>query len=96
MARLDRVKNLTGLAEWYGRSARLRSLANLVIVGGIVDPALTQVPFPTLEGLFSSTKPLTQPSRTLTQHPEAPSRRMLQDSGMGRSEDPAPDAGAAA
>ena len=42
MARLDRVKNLTGLAEWYGRNKRLRSLANLVIVGGIVDPALTK------------------------------------------------------
>jgi sucrose synthase len=38
MARLDRVKNLTGLAEWYARSLRLRGLVNLVIVGGIVDP----------------------------------------------------------
>lgn len=45
MARLDRVKNLTGLAEWYGRSQRLRSLVNLVIVGGIVDPAVTTVLF---------------------------------------------------
>ena len=33
MARLDKVKNLTGLAEWYGGNQRLRSLANLVIVG---------------------------------------------------------------
>ncbi|KAK3438587.1 hypothetical protein EUGRSUZ_C03204 [Eucalyptus grandis] len=34
MARLDRVKNLTGLVEWYGKNARLRELANLVVVGG--------------------------------------------------------------
>jgi sucrose synthase len=38
MARLDRVKNLTGLAQWYAQSPRLRQLANLVIVGGLVDP----------------------------------------------------------
>ncbi len=41
MARLDRVKNLTGLVEWFGRNERLRSLVNLVVVGGIVDPAQT-------------------------------------------------------
>ncbi|KAE8713355.1 Sucrose synthase 5 [Hibiscus syriacus] len=29
MARLDTVKNLTGLAEWYGKNKRLRSLVNL-------------------------------------------------------------------
>ena len=46
MARLDRVKNLTGLAEWYGRSQRLRKVANLVIVGGIVDPSQTHVGAP--------------------------------------------------
>nr|BAE06058.1 sucrose synthase [Potamogeton distinctus] len=34
MARLDRVKNLTGLVELYGKNARLRELANLVIVCG--------------------------------------------------------------
>lgn len=34
MARLDRVKNLTGLVEFYGRNARLRELVNLVVVGG--------------------------------------------------------------
>lgn len=37
MARLDKIKNITGLVEWYGRSARLRSMANLVIVGGYID-----------------------------------------------------------
>ncbi|XP_010535796.1 PREDICTED: sucrose synthase 4 [Tarenaya hassleriana] len=34
MARLDRVKNLSGLVEWYGKNARLRELVNLVVVGG--------------------------------------------------------------
>ena len=33
MARLDKVKNLTGLAEWYAGNQRLRGLVNLVIVG---------------------------------------------------------------
>lgn len=39
MARLDRVKNLTGLVEWFGKNERLRKVVNLVIVGGIVDPS---------------------------------------------------------
>ncbi|CAA0842148.1 Sucrose synthase 4 [Striga hermonthica] len=34
MARLDRVKNLTGLVELYAKSPRLRELVNLVVVGG--------------------------------------------------------------
>lgn len=37
MARLDRVKNVTGLMEWYGRSPRLRRQANLLVVAGYVD-----------------------------------------------------------
>ncbi|GMN62372.1 hypothetical protein TIFTF001_031448 [Ficus carica] len=37
MARLDRVKNLTGLVECYGKSAKLRELVNLVVVGGYID-----------------------------------------------------------
>ncbi|KAG9133336.1 hypothetical protein Leryth_024330 [Lithospermum erythrorhizon] len=37
MARLDVVKNLTGLTEWYGKNKRLRNMANLVIVGGMFD-----------------------------------------------------------
>lgn len=41
MARLDTVKNLTGLAEWFGASERLRRVCNLVIVGGVTDPATT-------------------------------------------------------
>jgi len=41
MARLDRVKNLTGLVEWYGASERLRQYANLLVIGGYIDPALS-------------------------------------------------------
>lgn len=37
MARLDKVKNLTGLVESYGKDTRLRELANLVVVGGYID-----------------------------------------------------------
>ena len=38
MARLDRIKNITGLVEWYGNSERLRNSANLLVVGGHIDP----------------------------------------------------------
>jgi sucrose synthase len=38
MARLDKVKNITGLVEWYGQDKRLRVLVNLVVVGGLLDP----------------------------------------------------------
>ncbi|XP_022966754.1 sucrose synthase [Cucurbita maxima] len=34
MARLDRVKNITGLVEWYGKNKHLRELVNLVVVAG--------------------------------------------------------------
>ncbi|XP_022770874.1 sucrose synthase 2 isoform X1 [Durio zibethinus] len=37
MARLDRVKNMTGLVECYGKNTKLRELANLVIVAGYID-----------------------------------------------------------
>ncbi len=36
MARLDRIKNITGLVEWYGRSERLQQAANLLVVAGHV------------------------------------------------------------
>ncbi|MBI1424330.1 MAG: sucrose synthase [Gammaproteobacteria bacterium] len=39
MARLDRIKNMTGLVEWYANSERLRNCANLLLVGGHIDPA---------------------------------------------------------
>ncbi|MBL0379288.1 MAG: hypothetical protein JKP90_06370 [Desulfofustis sp. PB-SRB1] len=38
MARLDKIKNLTGLVHWYGCHETLRKTANLVIVGGVIDP----------------------------------------------------------
>ncbi|KAK8952947.1 hypothetical protein KSP40_PGU015701 [Platanthera guangdongensis] len=34
MARLDRVKNITGLVEFYGKNPRLRGLVNLVVIAG--------------------------------------------------------------
>nr|AFP23359.1 sucrose synthase [Litchi chinensis] len=37
MARLDHVKNMTGLVECYGKNARLRELVNLVVVAGYID-----------------------------------------------------------
>jgi sucrose synthase len=37
MARLDRIKNITGLVDWYGRSPELRKQANLLVVAGHVD-----------------------------------------------------------
>ncbi|CAA6655810.1 unnamed protein product [Spirodela intermedia] len=39
MARLDTVKNISGLTEWYGKNKRLRSLVNLVVVAGFFDPS---------------------------------------------------------
>ena len=42
MARLDRIKNLTGLVDWYGRCPELRSRANLLIVAGHLDPGESQ------------------------------------------------------
>jgi sucrose synthase len=39
MARLDRIKNLTGLTEWFGACARLSETANLLVVGGNIDAA---------------------------------------------------------
>jgi len=38
MARMDRIKNITGLVEWYGSSAALRREANLLIASGHIDP----------------------------------------------------------
>ncbi len=34
MSRLDRIKNMAGLVEWYAKNPELRKVANLVIVGG--------------------------------------------------------------
>ncbi len=38
MARLDKIKNLTGLVEWFALSHRLRKVANLLVIGGSLDP----------------------------------------------------------
>jgi sucrose synthase len=38
MARLDHIKNITGLVDWYGQDPRFRELANLFVVGGHLDP----------------------------------------------------------
>ncbi|MDT8335952.1 MAG: sucrose synthase, partial [Desulfurivibrionaceae bacterium] len=38
IARLDRIKNLTGLVEAYGKSEKLRKQANLVLVASVIDP----------------------------------------------------------
>jgi sucrose synthase len=38
MARMDKIKNITGLVEWYGACPELRDEANLVVVAGHVDP----------------------------------------------------------
>ena len=37
MARLDRIKNISGLLEWYGQHETLREQANLILVAGYVD-----------------------------------------------------------
>ncbi len=42
MARLDRIKNLTGLVEWFGRSERLRKQVNLLVIAGHVDASETE------------------------------------------------------
>jgi sucrose synthase len=39
MARLDRIKNIAGLVEWYGKDPDLRREVNLLVVSGHVDPA---------------------------------------------------------
>ncbi|MGD2138422.1 MAG: sucrose synthase, partial [Gammaproteobacteria bacterium] len=41
MARMDRIKNLTGLVQWYGNNPGLRRMANLLVVSGHVDPQLS-------------------------------------------------------
>jgi sucrose synthase len=39
MARMDRIKNITGLVRWYAECPALRDEVNLVLVSGHVDPA---------------------------------------------------------
>jgi sucrose synthase len=42
MSRLDVIKNMTGLADWYGRNSDLRKLANLFLVGGFLSTDQSQ------------------------------------------------------
>jgi sucrose synthase len=42
MARLDRIKNLTGLVDFYSQNEKLRDHANLFVVGGHLDPEQSQ------------------------------------------------------
>ena len=42
LARLDKIKNITGLAEWFGESRDLRERANLLVSGGFIDPEKSQ------------------------------------------------------
>lgn len=37
LARLDTIKNITGLVQWYAESEALRDIANLVIVAGHIN-----------------------------------------------------------
>jgi sucrose synthase len=41
IARLDRIKNLTGLVRLFGKNRKLRELANLVVIGGHINPDLS-------------------------------------------------------
>lgn len=41
MSRLDCVKNISGLVEWYGKSKELQSMANLFIVAGFINESLS-------------------------------------------------------
>ncbi len=38
MARLDRIKNLTGLVRLFGKNQELRDRANLLVIGGHINP----------------------------------------------------------
>lgn len=38
MSRLDRIKNVTGLVQWYAECPELQEKANLFLVAGTVDP----------------------------------------------------------
>ncbi len=42
MARLDHIKNVTGLVQWYAQSAKLRNIANLLVIAGYTDLSLSE------------------------------------------------------
>jgi len=37
IARLDRIKNITGLVKWYGKNEKLREKVNLLVIAGHID-----------------------------------------------------------
>ncbi len=37
MARLDHIKNLTGLVRWFGSNGELQQLTNLLVIGGTIN-----------------------------------------------------------
>ena len=39
MARMDKIKNLPGLVEAFGKSASLREKANLILITSLIDPS---------------------------------------------------------
>ncbi len=41
MARMDHIKNITGLVEWYANNEALRNETNLLIVSGHINPDLS-------------------------------------------------------
>lgn len=42
MSRLDHIKNITGLLDWYGNSKELRKAVNLLVVAGHVDASMSK------------------------------------------------------
>ena len=38
MARMDHIKNITGLVKWYGECGELRKQANLFVISGHINP----------------------------------------------------------
>lgn len=42
IARLDRIKNLTGLVEAFGRNQEIRQRANLIIIASVLNPDLSK------------------------------------------------------
>ena len=42
MSRLDNIKNVTGLVEWYGNNPELRKHVNLLVIAGHIDKDLSQ------------------------------------------------------
>ncbi|MCP3868197.1 MAG: sucrose synthase [Gammaproteobacteria bacterium] len=38
MARMDRIKNIVGLVEWFGQNDALREQANLLVASAYIDP----------------------------------------------------------